>query len=73
MMITIYKNYWMEIFKDRAMYIIRYNTGDHFNRTKERIVTEEEAMRAQESDDAAMEILDKYDNIELFGEDYMIR
>ncbi len=70
---TIYKNDWLEIFENEGTYTIRYDSGDIGGTVIERAITQEEAIRAQESAEAITEILNKYDNIELFGEDYMNR
>ena len=72
-MITIYRNYWLEIFKDDERYVIRYNSGDHFDSIREIEVTEEDAMRAQEGDEAAYWVITHYKNVEQFGEEEMNR
>ncbi len=69
----IYKDDSMEIFEHNGIYTIRYDSGDHFGTIREIEVTEEEAMRAQESEEAAERIIIHHQNIELFGEDYMNR
>ncbi len=72
-MITIFKNGYMEILKDESRYVIRYDSGDIGGTIREVEVTEEEAIRAQESDDAAYWVIIHHRNIERLGEDYMNR
>ncbi len=69
----IYKDDSMEIFEHNGIYTIRYDSGDHFGTIREIEVTEEEAMRAQESEDAAYWVIIHRRNIERLGEDYMNR
>ncbi len=70
---TIYKNDWLEILEHEGTYTIRYDSGDIGGKIRETEVTEEEAMRAQESDNAAYWVIIHHQNIEEFGEDYMNR
>lgn len=72
-MTIIYKNGWMEIFECDGKYFIRYDSGDHFGRIRELEVTKEDALRAQEGDEAAYWVLTHYENVEQFGEEEMNR
>ena len=70
---TIFKNDWMEIYTCNNAYFIKYNSGDLINSIREIEVSEEDAKRAQESGEAAYHIILHYDNIAMYGEDYLER
>ena len=72
-MTSIYKNDWLEIFEHDGAYMIRYDSGDIGGTLIERIITKEEAIRMQESVEAADMVIWHHKNIERLGEDYMER
>lgn len=65
---VIYEKDWMQIFNNDEQYIIRYNSGDLMNSMRDISVTKADALKAQESDQMAYEIILKYQNLEQFPE-----
>lgn len=66
---TIFENYWMQIIKIGEKYIIKYNTGDLICSIDEIEVTKRDAMQALENDQNAYNIIIKYQNIRMFGQE----
>lgn len=65
----INKKDWMQIFKNDDQYIIRYNSGDLINSIKDIVVSKADAQKAGESDQAAYEVILKYQNLDQFPTD----
>ena len=62
----VYKNDWMQIIKESEQYIIQYNSGDLINSIEEIAVSESDAVKAQENEQSAYEIIIKYQNLQNF-------
>ena len=58
----------MRIIKKDDRYVIQYNSGDITNSTQEIIVSEIDALKAQESPESAYDVIIRHQNLELFGE-----
>ena len=59
----IFENDWMMIVKQDDKYMIQYNSGDLTNSTQEIVVTEIDALKAQESPESAYDVIIKYQNL----------
>jgi len=60
----LFENDWMKIIKQDDNYIIQYNSGDLIDSTQEIIVSETDAIKAQESSHSAYEVVIKYQNMQ---------
>lgn len=70
---VVYKTDWMEILKDEEKYYIRYDSGELVSRILKIEVSEEDAKKAQKSEEAAYRVILHYQNMAMFGEDYLER
>jgi hypothetical protein len=59
----------IEIFKDGEQYSLVYDGGGFAIIMKGILISEEDAIRAQKSEDEACQVIIKYQNIEVFGEE----
>lgn len=60
----VFQSDWMQVIKKGEKYSIQYNSGDLINSINEIEVTKLDAMKAQESDQSAYEIILKYQNLQ---------
>lgn len=54
---TIFSDFGIEIFKREERYFIRYDAGEIVVQIREEEITEEEATKAQKSEESAYEVL----------------
>ncbi len=69
----IFSGYGVEIHKQEERYFLTFDAGGIVDEYKTFEITQDEAMRAQESGEDADRIIIHHRNIEDFGEDYMNR
>ena len=60
----IYKSDWMQVVKRGEQYSIQYNSGDLINSVNEIEVSKQDALKAQEGDQSAYEIIIRYQNLQ---------
>ena len=64
----VYESSWMKIEKENNKYKLIYDTGDHIGTIDEIEITKEEAAKAQQGDDAAYQVIIKYQNERIRGD-----
>ncbi len=69
----IFSGYGVEIHKQEGRYFLTFDAGGIVDEYKTFEITQDEAMRAQESGEDADWVINHYKNIERLGEDYMNR
>ena len=63
---VIFESSWMKIEKQDNEFKLIYDTGDHIGTIDEIIISKAEAIQAQQSDDAAYQVIIKYQNERMF-------
>ncbi len=69
----IFSGYGVEIHKQEERYFLTFDAGEIVDEYKTFEISQEEAVRAQQSGEDAYRIIIHHQNVELFGEDYMNR